>query len=163
MSAWFVLATIGLLALALAWYLLYVTGGLERYFWHAALSFLLFGDVQAHHAAVVAAKLIAFRRSRANIISALATIGDAPDGLMLLLRAAGRSSHGESSNDEVRKRGLQLAMSISLATDDVARLRQNLRSVAPMYATALSVMNPRIDVFSSLDSAAVKKVHTFFT
>jgi hypothetical protein len=147
-----------------AWYLLYITGGLERYFWSAALAFLVCEDVKAHHAAVVAVKLIALKRSRDNIIAALTAISQAEDTMMLLLIAADRHPSGRAHlPDGVRKRALQLAMSITVASDDAVTLRDNLRSVAPEDAAALSPSKPRPEVFSRLDQEAVRRVHRFFT
>lgn len=152
------------IAALFAWYLLYVTGGLERYFWSAALCFVVCEDVRAHHAAVVAVKLIALKRSRDNIIAALTAISQAPDTMMLLLFAADRhASPNPSPADAVRRRALQLATSITGASDDVVSLRENLKSVAPEYAAALSPMKPKPEVFSRLDPEAVRRVHTFFT
>lgn len=158
-----VVAALVVIAALFAWYLLYIRRGLERYFWFAALSFLVCEDVQAHHAAVVAVKLIAFRRSRDNIIAALIAISQGPDTLMLLLFAADRQASSHPPPELVRRRALQLATSIEVASDNVVRLRENLRSTAPEYAAALSPMKPHMEVFSRLDPQAVRRVHTFFT
>jgi hypothetical protein len=168
--------TAAVLVLALvAWRSFYRTGGLERYFWSAALTFFLFEDVAAHHAALAAFKSIPFGFSRNNIVAALSSLADTTDAVILLFLWAGTTSPLSrvplsQATDTIQRRALQLLLGMRMVSNDRRRLKSELASVAPEYADALAGVtrtwrhpNALFRVFSRLDPEAVKRIHTFFT
>ena len=149
-------------------------GGLERFFWAAALSYFLYGDKSARQAAVLACRLIPIRALRNKILAGLDAICVLPDTsavwLMLVLAdktqtAEARTRPIDSTGRLIQARAMDILVPIRDPYGDNRQHRVELARLSLAYERALfAVVLPRADVFfDRLNPEAVKRVDEFFT
>jgi hypothetical protein len=143
---------------------------MHNFFISAVASYLIFEDIAAGSAALLAA-VTAVGPTRDKMIAVLRTLATAPDTLSLLLITAdstGRSGLQTQPLHEVgekmRGRAAELADRIVAFDGDLLSLRQSLFHMAPNYELALGGMTEtNLDVFPCLNPVAIQQLRRMFS
>jgi len=153
---------------------LWRTGGLERYFWGAAVSYFLYQDVAAKSAAVVAFRSIPIRAIRDNILAGLQGISITSSSLsffwLLIIEADAtgtsdcRTGPVEHAATVIQGRAADLQRAIVESGSDRQRLRAELGARSSVYERALFGLRPRPEVFfGRVRAESVRQIDTLLT